>query len=57
MNQAEVICRNSPSYWERSFALEMAARCTKICGLQFRVYWCRCCTKYHLTAKSEKTKA
>lgn len=54
MNQSQLICLNSPSYWDQNFAREMADKCTKLCGLTFRVYKCRFCPKHHLTVKAER---
>ncbi|HYC01580.1 MAG TPA: hypothetical protein VEC57_20785 [Candidatus Limnocylindrales bacterium] len=54
MNHSEVICRSSPGYFDLAYALEMAATCKRLSGFDFRPYYCRCCTKYHLKTKKQK---
>lgn len=57
MNRDEVVCRNSAGYWDLSFAREIRDRVNQISPFKFVIFACRCCTKYHLTAKTEKAKA
>lgn len=57
MNQAEVICRNSLGMWDMSTAVELRDRVNQISPFKFVIFACKCCTKYHLTARTEKTKA
>ncbi len=57
MTREEIVCRQSKGMGDLSTATEARDLLNSFSPFKFTIFACRCCTKYHLTAKTDKAKA